>query len=58
MTDDMPTEDAFAHTLLVQQLFVRHQKAVLGYVLSLEPNLADAQDIPRFSVALLDECPH
>ena len=45
MTDDMPTEDAFAHTLLVQQLFVRHQEAVLSYVLSLEPNLADAQDI-------------
>lgn len=33
------------HTLQVQQLFVRHQQAVLGYVLSIEPNLADAQDI-------------
>ena len=33
------------HTLHVQQLFVRHQQAVLGYVLSIEPNLADAQDI-------------
>ena len=33
------------HTLDVQQLFVRHQQAVLGYVLSIEPNFADAQDI-------------
>ncbi len=34
-----------AHTLYVQQLFVRNQQAVLGYVLSMEPNFADAQDI-------------
>lgn len=34
-----------AHTLHVQQLFVRHQQAVLGYVLSIEPNFADAQDV-------------
>jgi len=33
------------HTLRLQQLFVRHQQAVLGYVLSIEPNFADAQDI-------------
>ena len=33
------------HTLRVQQLFVRHQQAVLGYVLSIEPNFADAEDI-------------
>jgi RNA polymerase sigma-70 factor (ECF subfamily) len=33
------------HTLHVQQLFVRHQQAVLGYVLSIEPNFADAEDI-------------
>jgi len=33
------------HTLQVQQLFVRHQQAVLGYVLSIEPSLAEAQDI-------------
>jgi RNA polymerase sigma-70 factor (ECF subfamily) len=33
------------HTLYVQQLFVQHQQAVLGYVLSIEPNFADAQDI-------------
>ena len=33
------------HALHVQQLFVRHQQAVLGYVLSIEPNFADAQDI-------------
>jgi RNA polymerase sigma-70 factor (ECF subfamily) len=44
MTDDSNhTQDD--HTLHVQQLFVRHQQAVLGYVLSIEPNLADAQDI-------------
>ena len=33
------------HALHVQQLFVRHQQTVLGYVLSIEPNFADAQDI-------------
>lgn len=33
------------HTLHVQQMFVRHQQALLGYVLSMEPNFADAQDI-------------
>jgi len=33
------------HTLHIQQLFVRHQQAVLGYVLSIEPNFADAEDI-------------
>ena len=44
MTDNschMPED----HTLHVQQLFVQHQQAVLGYVLSIEPNFADAQDI-------------
>ncbi len=44
MTDE-PSTPPDAHTLHVQQLFVRHQQAVLGYVLSIEPNLADAQDI-------------
>jgi RNA polymerase sigma-70 factor (ECF subfamily) len=43
-TDPQP-EFATGHSLLVQQLFVRHQTVVLAYVLSLEPNLADAQDI-------------
>ncbi len=44
MTDDScHTSDD--HTLHVQQLFVRHQQAVLGYVLSIEPNFADAEDI-------------
>jgi RNA polymerase sigma-70 factor, ECF subfamily len=44
MTEDsIPPPDA--HMLHVQQLFVRHQQAVLSYVLSIEPNLADAQDI-------------
>lgn len=33
------------HSLHVQQLFVRNQQAVLGYVLSMEPNYADAEDI-------------
>lgn len=33
------------HTLHVQQLFVRHQQAVLAYVLSIEPNFADAEEI-------------
>jgi RNA polymerase sigma-70 factor (ECF subfamily) len=33
------------HTLRVQQLFVRHQQAVLAYVLSIEPSLDDAQEI-------------
>ncbi len=33
------------HTLLVQQLFVKHQQALLAYVLSIVPNLSDAQDI-------------
>lgn len=33
------------HTLRVQQHFVRRQQAVLGYVLSLEPRLSDAQEI-------------
>jgi RNA polymerase sigma-70 factor (ECF subfamily) len=33
------------HRLHVQQLFVRHQPALLAYVLSLEPSYADAQDI-------------
>ena len=33
------------HALHVQQLFVRHQQTVLGYVLSIEPSFADAQDI-------------
>lgn len=33
------------HLLHVQQLFVRHQQSILAYILSIEPNLADAQDI-------------
>ena len=39
--DNVPDD----HVLRVQQLFVRHQQTVLGYVLSIEPNFADAQDI-------------
>lgn len=33
------------HTLQVQRLFVQHQQVVLYYVLTIEPNLGDAQDI-------------
>lgn len=33
------------HTLQVQRLFVQHQRVVLFYVLSIEPNLGEAQDI-------------
>ena len=33
------------HTLAVQTLFVQHQQAVLAYVLTLEPDLHDAQEI-------------
>lgn len=33
------------HTLRVQTLFVQHQQAVLAYVLSLEPDTHDAQEI-------------
>jgi RNA polymerase sigma-70 factor (ECF subfamily) len=44
MADDAP-DTANDRVLHVQQLFVRHQQTVLGYVLSIEPNFADAQDI-------------
>ena len=44
MPDDS-TAPINEHALRVQQLFVRHQQALLAYVLSIEPNLADAQDI-------------
>jgi len=44
MTGDS-TDTLNDHALHVQQLFVRHQQTVLGYVLSIEPNFADAQDI-------------
>jgi RNA polymerase sigma-70 factor, ECF subfamily len=40
-----PSNHIDPHTLHVQQLYVRHQQALLGYVLSMEPNFADAQDI-------------
>lgn len=44
MSDELPsTPDD--HTLHVQQLFVRHQQAVLAYVLSIEPSAEDAQEI-------------
>jgi RNA polymerase sigma-70 factor (ECF subfamily) len=33
------------HTLNVQTLYVRHQPAILAYVLSMEPGFSDAQDI-------------
>jgi hypothetical protein len=45
------------HTLRVQQLFMQHQQAVLGYVLSIEPNFASCPApsittvlvVPRFA---------
>ena len=37
--------DSQTHALHVQQLFVKHQQALLAYILSIEPNIADAQDI-------------
>lgn len=40
-----PSPSPDEHTLRVQQHFVRHQQAVLAYVLSLEPRLSDAQEI-------------
>ena len=43
MTDDSVQLDE--HTLHVQTLFVQHQQAVLAYVLSLEPDVHDAQEI-------------
>jgi RNA polymerase sigma-70 factor, ECF subfamily len=43
MSDDSIQFDD--HTLAVQTLFVQHQQAVLAYVLSLEPDLHDAQEI-------------
>ena len=42
MSDSPPPAD---HTLEVQRLFVQHQQVVLYYVLTIEPNLGDAQDI-------------
>lgn len=42
MEDTPPPSD---HTLQVQRLFVQHQQVVLYYVLTIEPNLGDAQDI-------------
>jgi RNA polymerase sigma-70 factor (ECF subfamily) len=44
MTGDL-SDTSNDHALHVQQLFVRHQQTVLGYVLSIEPNFANAQDI-------------
>lgn len=34
-----------AHTLKAQQQFMVHQQALLAYLLSIVPNLPDAQDI-------------
>lgn len=35
------------HTLHVQTLFVQHRQAVLAYILSLEPDVHDAQEIAQ-----------
>lgn len=47
------TEDD--HKLRVQQYFMQHQQALLAYVLSLVPNLQDAQDIVQ-EVFLVVSC--
>ncbi len=33
------------HTFRVQQLFVRHQRSVLAYILTMEPQLEEAEEI-------------
>lgn len=40
-----PSSSPQEHTLKVQSLYVRHQPAILAYVLSMEPGFSDAQDI-------------
>ena len=44
MHDEDSSPDA-GHTLHVQQLFVQHQGAIKGFILSLRPDFAEAQDI-------------
>ncbi len=44
MSSEAP-ESIEQHRLHVQQLFIRHQQALLSFVHSIEPNSADAQDI-------------
>ena len=47
LCQDEPPEDTSPpdHTILVQQLFVKHQSAVKAFVLSLRPDFAEAEDI-------------
>ncbi len=40
-----PDQDPPDHTLRVQQLFVKHQSRVRAYILSLQPNFSEAEDI-------------
>lgn len=42
---DVPDHDPPDHTLRVQQLFVKHQSRVKAYILSLQPNFSEAEDI-------------
>ena len=39
--DDQPGE----HTVRVQQLFVKHQTAIKAFILSLQPNFSEADDL-------------
>jgi RNA polymerase sigma-70 factor, ECF subfamily len=54
MADDAPTNDplpgvdsgaAAEKTMRVQQLFVKHQLGLRAFILSLEPNFTDAEDL-------------
>ncbi len=40
-----PENQPGEHTILVQQLFVKHQTAVKAFILSLQPNFAEADDL-------------
>jgi len=40
-----PDQNPPDHTLRVQQLFVKHQSRVRAYILSLQPNFSEAEDI-------------
>ena len=42
---DQDSSPAAGHTLHVQQLFVQHQAAIKGFILSLRPDFAEAQDV-------------
>jgi len=46
LPEGRPIGDAVAdHTVRVQQLFVRHQTQLKAFILSLEPDFTEAEDI-------------